>query len=803
MRITSGRIHHTRRNLNARTFAPSAQFHRSRRGLHLSEWQKAILIAAALVLINFWPVFTGRIPLPTDLMLWFPLFQHTQPAATLNHHHAELGDLVTQFYPWHQFTARSIREQVFPLWNPYLLAGTPFQANPLSALFYPMNWLFVVLPMPVGWSLLLMLKVILAAVFTFLFLHNRGATFFGAIAGGLVFAFGGFMAAWIGWPQTDTALWLPLILLCVHRLYAHPNVTNMLLLAGVLMMPMLAGHPGIAAHVIGASVGYALWCSLWPPARTSLRFAGLFITGAALAVGLAAVQVVPSAEWLSLISRSLNWAWEPLRSWSLLSLFSRDLSQTPNSAGLLVPTEVAYFGALPLLTLVLAPFHRNVKDVTFFMFLLAATIAYAYGLGPVGYLSQTAPIFKGLKKDETLILASFSIAVISAFGISYLEMLAPFGTIRASRFTQSILVVAIASLCHLGIAIVSKITSPGVEWWRSPRSMRVLLVLSAILILLRLARLVTGYQWAVVSLVLVSVDLVSFTYGYIPFNSPDTVSPPTGAYEFLSRQPPPFRVSGLNGTTPVNLEQLYGIPTASGYDFMLARYRSLLEGMIEPRVDTVSFRADQIVRTHHRILDLLNVKYLITSPYNGSESSIATAPDRFRRVWGDGAVTIYENRNVLARAFLVPEKGIETISSDEAQLARVGGDIFDSENVVVLTESPPKVRSNKPSNARTIQENGVSNYAEGINHVHLRVSTTEPSVLVLSQTYYPGWHVTIDGNAAPYLRADYALSATVVDPGIHEVEFRFRPISLVVGAAISMVSALVVVACLIRERRRR
>src|SRR5262245_28379017 len=114
-------------------------------------------ILAILVCVNYWPVFTGKVPLPNDVITRFPSYQGYRdlPISTP---HAELGDTITQFYPWRTSSGQSIRNAVLPLWNPLLLAGTPFQANMLSALFYPPNWLFAVIPSPpAAWTVSLML----------------------------------------------------------------------------------------------------------------------------------------------------------------------------------------------------------------------------------------------------------------------------------------------------------------------------------------------------------------------------------------------------------------------------------------------------------------------------------------------------------------------------------------------------------------------------------------------------------------------------------------------------------------------
>jgi uncharacterized membrane protein YfhO len=58
---------------------------------------------------------------------------------------------------------------------------------------------------------------------------------------------------------------------------------------------------------------------------------------------------------------------------------------------------------------------------------------------------------------------------------------------------------------------------------------------------------------------------------------------------------------------------------------------------------------------------------------------------------------------------------------------------------------------------------------------------TDPGVLILSDTYYPGWEVTVDGLPSQLLRANYALRGVYLPTGNHQVVFRFAPRFLRLG----------------------
>jgi len=60
-------------------------------------------------------------------------------------------------------------------------------------------------------------------------------------------------------------------------------------------------------------------------------------------------------------------------------------------------------------------------------------------------------------------------------------------------------------------------------------------------------------------------------------------------------------------------------------------------------------------------------------------------------------------------------------------------------------------------------------------HVEIAANVTGRSLLVLADTFHPGWRAWVDGKPAPIVRANVAFRGVVIERGEHRIEFRFEP----------------------------
>jgi Bacterial membrane protein YfhO len=762
-------------------------------------WRAAILIFTVFVGANYFPVFSGKIPFPRDIVLQFPMWAGRIPPEA-QRSYADIGDLITYFYPARAFAAHAVREGVLPLWNPLLMSGEPFLANSQSALFYPLNVPYYLVPLPIAWTICLIVRMFLAALFMAMFIRSIGGSKTGSIFAGIVFASCGFMTAWQGQPMVDGAIWLPFVCNAIHRLHKIRSASSIAIAAVGFAMPVLAGHPETAAHITltGLALALMLFAFASEPhtSRRDYRFGASFAVAGVLALGLASVQIVPTLEWLRQIGQGFTGIWPPLVPHQVLSWVSRDILRDPNSAGMSIPTGAAYMAMVSILAVPLAAFHRSRLYVAFFCVLSACAIAIAYGVQPIYAVVSHTPIL-GALKNHRLLVASFAIAALSGLGISALEEQVAFtGRKRLMALT---LLGSMFVLLFLLIRQLQFDTAFKVEFTRRPSFSRALLLISLILMVWRLYGGLRGRVFPIAICGLALFDLTTFGFGYMGFAGLDEIFPASPGFDFLlhtgNRQ---FRIIEVGIPYSSNAGVMYGLDSADGYEYgMTSRQLAFSQDLIDPNSNGINFVADRIFETKDHRLDLLNLKYVVV-PAGASYISRFTDSGRFLQAFNNGEIVIFENRSVLPRAWLVPLSGMEIFRKVDMEVDRLKSADFDPLKSVTISDM-----SSAPSTTQTEHNfNGFADVVEsGITRLAIRTQASAPAVLVVSQTYYPGWTAMVDGKLTPTLAADVTLTGIPVPAGAHEVQLVFQPLSFRLGLALTIVATIIMSAMMIGGNR--
>jgi hypothetical protein len=162
---------------------------------------------------------------------------------------------------------------------------------------------------------------------------------------------------------------------------------------------------------------------------------------------------------------------------------------------------------------------------------------------------------------------------------------------------------------------------------------------------------------------------------------------------------------------------------------------------------------------------------------------------------------IYRNEGALPAAFVVPNG--QVVQDEEARLALLSDPAFDPRDTVLLSESPPQAPQSDvdPSGPASREDPWV--VRRGPNRIMISADLRQAGYLVLTETHYPGWRATVDGQRAEILAANHAFRAVRLEPGRHIVLFEYRPLSIYLGAGTTLVAGLLLVAAGIARWLRR
>jgi hypothetical protein len=747
-----------------------------------------------------------------------------------------LNDAAVQFQPFLRYTRSTFPH--IPLWNPYIGSGRPFLANAQSAVFSPFSVPAYVLPFWQSLALSAWLKLFVAAFGSYLLGRILGMSFSGALLTGVVYAFGLFMVLWLSWPHSNVWAWIPWLFFCTEQIIRRPSAFAIADLSAVVGVQFLGGHPQSSFHALCATAVFFGFRAVqtWRRRHAAWKAVGAFAAAVIAGTALAAIALVPFME----LERNSDVA--AIRSYfielsgaahqpteALLALFFPDYwgrwTQTPTFYLAFQPEFAYYSGALSLMLAVSGLVLRRTA-----LRIAAATAAIlmwaiAVGAQPVFDLVTALPVFHTIKNGRLAIFALLCVALLAGWGLDELMVRRP----EARQRRTVLLACAVVSVLPVVWALARgglTLAAPGhliglAGGWERPsgppfdptsavaravRSAAVLewLVLAgaaAALIALQLRRPMAPKVFAGLAVSLLVLDLFKAGMGFNPVIPVEHASQPaTGAIRYLQARRPE-RFVGLRpprglvvDPVPPNVAMGFGLFDARAYDYPVdRRYRRLWATRMPASFDgaPISVPADPRVLA---VLRLLNVKYLVQDP-----AGPALRFPGLRMVYDGSDARIYRDDRAVPRVFMVHRQRV--VADDVQALAAVTADGFDRRGVAVTSHQVRGVPAGVP---RATSNGSARVVSYEPQRVSVRAATTEAGMLVLADTYFPGWKATIDGHATPIHRVDYVLRGVQVPPGVHRVVFRYAPASWDLARLISGCAVIaLLVLCVIGWRARR
>jgi hypothetical protein len=742
------------------------------------------------------PLWAPALGLSLLVALQWAVFVPRANETTRNGQGAHTIDFHSYFLPRYLYGNEELLAGRLPVWNRLEFAGLPFLATIQPAALYPPKIACYALFAPEhATAAFLIAHQLLLAVGALVFLRSQGIGAFGAFVGAAFLAFNSTLLAANHHPnQLGSVAWIPWIFWLTDRVARTRRLAPIAALASAVALQLLAGYPEFPLQTamllgIAACVGLAL--GAWPPPawRTLARLA------AALALGalLAGIQLVPLAELVAQSARAT---------------IAREFVERSSAAtGTLEAAELArltLFWFLP--GLVAFAFGAWLRRAAIAPLALHAFCA-AMLLG-LWVLVRELPGLSGIRHAWMWVLTSqFSLAWLVAIGAdAFVE--APLRSRRQRAGAALVAAVAVLGSVICGAALVTPPpvgTSDAASWLAELRgfadrlhggaSVNALRLLGGLCLAAAACVPRTGSRRAIAAgaagLLLVA-QVAAFpmgdTAGPLRRNDPRETrvtradAPDVGA---------PGRWLVLHdlrwgSTFYERRENLFGFEQT----LPLARQRDLLTYFGDPVRWLLFARAEGF-------LDAFDVE-------------IAAVPERvapaFTRngAWLDlrnrrsDRQSVLRNQDRPGRAWVT--YGASLAATPQAALERLVAPDFDPRREAILEQAPAGAYA-APAAAPPATLVRVS--APAPTRLDVELELPRPGILVVSETWYPGWQATVDGAPAEILRANYLLRGVELAAGAHQVRFEYRPASLRIGAALSLVGVAVAASLAWIDRRAR
>jgi hypothetical protein len=768
----------------------------------------AIVLMLVVWLAYAFPVLGGKVRFPLGF----------EPSVRLRGEsvHPDMYDVYHNILPWRVHQSERWRDGDIPGWDPHRFAGMSLVADIGMANWYPPTWLYATGSFLWIFTVSGLLSLLGAMLLAYWFLRLLDLHPYASALGAIGFTFSAFMIKFHEHEGVfQAAMWLPLALGGMELIHRGRRRSGVVLATAGLALSLLAGHAQIALYVwlaAGAWGGAALLTRLLPGrgARASGRELGaetaLMAAPFVLALAVSAVQVLPSAEIAPYLARQ-RYTFESVKVTAippsqLPTMLIPDYRGNPldhNWVGHLNYLEQTMYPGVVFLPLALAgAFHHRRREAVVLACMVAVGLLAATGT-PLYRAILALPGFgRTLWMDRFLFFVNTGLAFLAALGLDAL--------LRAPGRRGRTLAVGAALVLSAAAAALAVAGSPGVaRGYLLTRGLRSAAFLAATAVLLALLR-PTRRMLAVPLVLLAAADLWLFGFPIHLWHKPAPAMAVTPLVRRLQDLPGPRpRYASLGKRhEPVlapNAALRHGLYGLEGYDITVPRNVAELLTVAQ---------ADQLVWSNTNwlgpfdaatfrspVMDLLGV-VAVVQPRDVPSAPSTTEEGAF----DDGQTAVLRRPGAFPPAFLVPcwrvlppdavLPTLRTMSSDELRTTAL---VDRSVGGAALPPSPAACTPGGSAAVETYEP----------ERVVASTRSEAPSLLVLSDTWLPGWAVTVDGEPEDLLEVDHALRGVPVPAGAHRVEFGYRPASLRAGAAISLttLAGLAVVPFAGRRRRSR
>lgn len=694
-------------------------------------------------------------------------------------------DIPMAAYPLKHFLSTAYREGFWPFWNPSLFGGTPFMATLHTGVFYPPSLIFFLDDFTTAFNLYFVLHH-MCLTFSVYALARYWKLSVGAALCSAVTAFWGgyFLTLMNIYNHFQSVVWVPLIFLFFQKYLEKGNTRHFMGTVACLTCQTLAGSPENSVMTVLLLYAYSIF--LVPGAtriagisRRTLILAGVVV----LTLGLTAAQLLPTHALVNESVRSEGLIFADHAKWSLQPGLLATLFVPIDFTGFMEwrqPMAVSfiqsiYMGIFPAVFLCLGFLFLKEKAIRFWIAVFSVGIFFALGkYNPLyEFLYQWIPFLKMFQYPEKFyFFSAFSLVFLVGHCLDAVMRSVSERTLKLPAFLGVLLLVCVM------IGLMA-------QW--VPKS-DVFLAIGFLFLfgfgfLMLYFKKLGALAFKSILLLLMLSDLTWKHYMLAPMIDREFFKEEPRLTREVKKEGELYRVysGAVDGEISAgafahgpnlllshiftkqylrpNLGMIYGIAYA--------------EGMSGVELNDISLWATVFQNSpperRRRILKRSNVKYWVPPV----ENSIDPNPAQPRVEVLAGA---------LPRAFLVP---MARIGKDPQLLNIYYDESFDPYSEVLVSEPVSWEKNEHFAGA-------VDEIKYDPNRVRIRSHQNGDGFLVLMESWFPGWKVSVDGRPGRILRGNHFYQTVQLEAGEHIIEFSFEPEGFKTGVAVSLGTLLII-----------
>ena len=668
-------------------------------------------------------------------------------------------------------TFQDIRE--IPLWNPYIMFGQPIVGNLQFALFYPLNVIFLLFSFFKSLWFYQSVHMAIAGFGAYLLARHTGCKKNGSMVAGCLYMLNGRILYYInaGWLGYYTSIcWLPLFVLASILVLERKERHFPIAFGIIFAMTLLSGTPQYAFMGFGLFLIKGIWQIFLPQSREDrLSLMYRLLLSGLISFLLISVQLFPAFEQTYLSSRiyfdnsssihGFHFGWS-MKQWFRI-LFRPEFLRHDFAWEL-----CAYIGIGGMVLSFLGLF---VSRKCFQYALIWGLIPWLFSMGtalpPFDLILKNIPGMAMLTSPSRYFIFSILIlCVFAGYGFEYL-----FDFANRKRYICLFLSAAGFGLLFSGLFILPNTQDTVILNVRYFGAMICFFLLTGLCLWKR-----NQFIKIILICFLIADPILVASNGILTGYHKKDLKPPLKIIQAIKEHPGPVRIGSIQ---PENLRTYRLTPLG---DWIFIQNKIGRAGGYEPlaMLNTLNFltRLDRTLPISETmwafrlfdfarpdLYDLAGITHLITfKPIKNSRLKFKTRdtitmPNFSGGWWREKPVYLYENINVLPRAFFVSE-------GSKGRIIPVG----------VKYVSPDRR--------------------------YIYVHTKQPGTIIISESFHPGW-IAIENDKPiplkPYLNTFISWH---VPSGEHEIRLEFAPQSFRLGLRFTQTGLFLILFILLLQK---